>query len=115
EHGEFAGYRGTGRNVTQLREREEALLRFRAAVDATADGIHIVDMDTMRFIDVNETACRYLGYTHDEFLRLQIADIAPQVDMGRLRQLYARLFTGEDSEQSAEIVHRHRDGRTIPV
>src|SRR5205814_834704 len=98
-----------------LRQSEEALLRFRAAVDATADGIHIVDADTMRFMDVNETACRYLGYTRDEFLGLKIADIAPQVNMERLRALYARLFSGEDSEQSAEIVHRHRDGHTIPI
>ena len=98
-----------------LRRSEEALLRFRAAVDATADGIHIVDADTMRFIDVNETACRYLGYTRDEFLGLKIADIAPQVNMERLRALYVRLFSGDDSEQSAEIVHRHRDGHTIPI
>jgi len=115
ERGTFAGYRGTGKDVTQSREREEALLRFRAAVDATADGIHILDFDTMRFIDVNQTACRYLGYTRAEFLNMTITDIAPQSDPEKLRQLYGRLFTGEDSEQSAEIVHRHRDGRTIPI
>ena len=34
-------------------------------MDATADGIHIVDADTMQLIDVNETACGYLGYTRD--------------------------------------------------
>jgi diguanylate cyclase (GGDEF)-like protein/PAS domain S-box-containing protein len=113
--GTFAGYRGTGRDVTQAREREEALLRFRAAVDATADGIHIVDCDTMRFIDVNETACRTLGYARDEFLLLSIGDIAPGVDMTRLSDLYGRLFTGEDHEQAAEITHMHRDGRRIPI
>jgi diguanylate cyclase (GGDEF)-like protein/PAS domain S-box-containing protein len=115
ERGEFLGYRGTAKDVTPLREREEALLRFRAAVDATADGIHIVDFETMRFIDVNETACRYLGYSRAEFLAMTISNIAPQADTEALKRLYDRLFTGEDSEQSAEIVHRHRDGRTIPI
>ena len=98
-----------------LRENEDMLRRFRAAIDATADGIHIVDVESMRFIDVNQTACRYLGYSRDEFLALRIADIAPDADMERLVRLYRRLFSGEDSEQSAEIVHRHRDGRRIPI
>jgi len=102
-----------------LHEAQQALresaLRFRAAIDATADGIHIVDVETMRFIDVNETACRYLGYTRDEFLALGIRDIAPGADLARLSALYRQLFDGADCEQSAEIVHRHRDGTSIPI
>src|SRR5437868_925786 len=98
-----------------LRALRESELRFRAAIDATADGIHVVDVDTMRFIDVNETACRTLGYTRDEFLQLAIPDIAPDADLQRLAGLYERLFNGEDNEQSAEIVHCRRDGTRIPI
>jgi len=28
-----------------------------------------------RFTDVNDSACRYLGYTRDELLQMQFADI----------------------------------------
>jgi len=65
------------------------------------DGIHVVDVDTMRFIDVNETACRTLGYTRDEFLQLAIPDIAPDADLQRLAGLYERLFNGQDNEHPA--------------
>ncbi|HKQ29975.1 MAG TPA: PAS domain S-box protein, partial [Burkholderiales bacterium] len=78
--GKFKGYRGTGRDITEQREYEESLLQFRTAIDATADGIHLLDYETMRFIDVNKTACVYLGYTRDEFLKLAIPDIAPGAD-----------------------------------
>ncbi|HKQ30353.1 MAG TPA: PAS domain S-box protein, partial [Burkholderiales bacterium] len=113
--GRFIGYRGTGRDITQRRHREEVLGQFRVAIDATADGIHIIDRETMRFIDVNKTACVYLGYTRDEFLKLAIPDIAPGADMAKLRKLYDRLFSGEDKEQSAEITHVHKNGTAIPI
>jgi diguanylate cyclase (GGDEF)-like protein/PAS domain S-box-containing protein len=113
--GLFLGYRGVGQDVTDLRHTEFELRRFRAAVDMTADGIHIVDCETMHLIDVNETACRYLGYTRAEFLALEIADFAPTFDRERLTASYDRLFTGEDAEQRAEIVHRHKNGAHIPI
>lgn len=115
QNGKFKGYRGTATDITEQRAREDALLRFRAAIDATADAIHIVDYETMQFVDVNRTACIYLGYTREEFLDLGIVGIAPEADVERLRSLYAQLFDGNGAHQSAEIVHRHKSGALIPV
>ena len=113
--GVFAGYRGVSRDVTLRRERDETLQRFRAAIDATADGIHVVDCQTMRFIDVNETGCRVLGYSRDEFLALQIPDISPNADMAALTLQYQNLSPEPNTEQCAEIWLKHRDGRRIPI
>lgn len=115
EDGKFKGYRGVGRDVTEQRQREEALLRFRAAVDSTADGIHIIDTDTLRVLDVNQSVCHFLGYTREEFLRLQIHEFAPHFDPVTMLPLYQRLFTGEDIEQRAEVFHRRKDGTDVPV
>jgi PAS domain S-box-containing protein len=113
--GRFLGYHGVGQDITERQRAEFELRQFRAAIDTTADGIHIVDRETMRLIDANETACRHLGYTRQEFLALSIADFAPNFDAERLAARYDRLFNGEDLDQRAQIVHRHRNGTEIPI
>src|SRR5713226_2612596 len=75
--GRFLGYRGIGRDITESKRSEEALLRFRASMDMSDDMILLVDRKTMRFIDVNETVCRNLGYSRKEFLAMTPDDILP--------------------------------------
>ncbi|HYD57460.1 MAG TPA: PAS domain S-box protein [Burkholderiales bacterium] len=36
-----------------------------------ADMIILVDRATMRYVDVNETACEKLGYTREELLSME--------------------------------------------
>jgi PAS domain S-box-containing protein len=51
----------------QARKEAEASLRlFRALMDQTEEGIEVVDPETARIIDINEAACRQLGYTREE-------------------------------------------------
>ena len=102
-------------SATTLQRSDNPDQRFRAAVDASADVIHIVDPETMRLVDANETACRHLGYTREEFLRLAIPDFSPGANLEHLRRTYEELFAGDEVAQRARIVHRHRDGRLIPM
>jgi diguanylate cyclase (GGDEF)-like protein/PAS domain S-box-containing protein len=65
------------RDVTERRAAEEDLRRFRLAMDSSADLIVLIDRATMRFVDVNRTACRALGYTREELLRMGPQDVLP--------------------------------------
>jgi diguanylate cyclase (GGDEF)-like protein/PAS domain S-box-containing protein len=51
-----------------VRERTAELQRFRSAMDATADAIFLIDTANMALLDVNDGACRMLGYPRDELL-----------------------------------------------
>jgi diguanylate cyclase (GGDEF)-like protein/PAS domain S-box-containing protein len=51
-----------------VRERTAELQRFRSAMDATADAIILFDSADMRVVDMNEGACRMLGYSRHELL-----------------------------------------------
>ncbi|HKQ30352.1 MAG TPA: EAL domain-containing protein, partial [Burkholderiales bacterium] len=115
DQGQFTGYRGIGSDVTEQQLRQEALQRFRAAIDASTDGFHIVDFASMRLIDVNETACRTLGYTREEMLLNGMSSFALNYDAAALKKNYERLFTGEDTEQYTEVLYRHRDGALLPI
>ncbi len=52
-----------------VRERTAELQRFRSAMDATADAIFLLDAATLALLDVNDGACRMLGYVRAELLQ----------------------------------------------
>jgi PAS domain S-box-containing protein len=71
----FTGYRGIGKDVTQRVRREKELFLFRSAMDATSDAVFLFDRRGRPFFDVNRTACKMLGYTRSELLRLAPEDL----------------------------------------
>ncbi|HEY1148695.1 MAG TPA: response regulator, partial [Pseudoduganella sp.] len=54
-----------------VRERTADLQRFRSAMDATADAIFLIDPGSMQLVDVNEGACRMLGYKREQLLEIE--------------------------------------------
>ena len=48
----------------------------RFTVENVADAVYWVDPEA-RIVDVNETACRMLGYTRKELIGMSLADIDP--------------------------------------
>ncbi|WP_313177069.1 EAL domain-containing protein [Massilia sp.] len=53
-----------------VRERTAELERFRRAMDATADGIFLIDAASLALVDVSDGACRMLGFSRDALLRI---------------------------------------------
>jgi PAS domain S-box-containing protein len=98
------------RDTTERKRAEASLSIFRSLFDQTEDMIQVVDHETGRFLDVNETACRVHGYTREEFLALSVSDIAPRADQ------WPR--TREDRRAGPpffESLHRRKDGSVFPV
>ena len=85
------------RDITERRAAEEDLRRFRLAMDSSADLIVLIDRATMRFVDVNKTACRALGYTREELLRMGPQDVLP-VSREELERDYDALLARPTSD-----------------
>ena len=96
------------------KQSEEELRRFRAAIDASADLIFLVDPQRMRYIDVNDAACRALGYTREELLAMGPLDIFSK-SREELVQVYARLFADTPVALNYEGVYRRKDGSRLVV
>jgi len=112
--GRYIGYRGIGRDITERRRREGELRRFRAAMDATADAIYLVNPATLKLIDVNVTACRMLGYTREEMMEFgpgELRDVAPN----ELDDVYAALIRDTSTIDTIEASYRCKDGSHLPV
>jgi diguanylate cyclase (GGDEF)-like protein/PAS domain S-box-containing protein len=101
------------RDITERLEREEELSRFHLAMDNSADMIVLIDRATMRFVDVNSTACRLLGYSREELLKLGPHDVLP-VSREELERSYDELIANPSRPSGMNTVYRCRDGTQLP-
>jgi PAS domain S-box-containing protein len=65
------------------------------------------------FEEVNETACRYLGYSKEELLQMTPLDIGGEESQEVVPGLIERLK--KDGKATFETVHFHKNGTPIPV
>ena len=96
--------------------REQALreaLLFRTLVDQSNDAIELVDLDTLKFLDVNETACRVLGYSRKELLAIGVAGVDPRLNDELHKTARKDLY--RTGKATMESVHRRKDGSEFPV
>ena len=91
-------------------ETEESELRYRLLFEHNPHPMFVFDLDSLRFLAVNEATVRHYGYSREEFLAMQITDILlPEGVPGfatRVRQ---------SSSLGGVRIHRKKDGAHITV
>jgi PAS domain S-box-containing protein len=92
-----------------LRQSEQ---RFQTLLATASDAFFLHDMHG-KLHDVNEQACRNLGYTRQELLKLSVGDIEVGADQQMLVKLWPHLQ--KVTQLQAECTHRRKDGTTFPV
>jgi PAS domain S-box-containing protein len=103
------------RDVTARVAAEAEQRMVREALDATRDGVLILEADTLRFTYANEGAVAQVGYSRDELVEMTMLDVAPEFTEHTLRDLLEPMTRGEQSSIMFTTVHRHRDGSDVPV
>jgi PAS domain S-box-containing protein len=101
------------RDITDRKASQEKLHLLRALIDGSKDAIHVIDPETMRFLDVNESGCQALGYTRVELLKLTVSDVTVGVDQAMFDSTAARIEKA--GHAVFESIHRRKDGSTFPV
>ncbi len=102
-------------NLTERKNMELALQRFRAAIDSSADSIYIIDCAEMRFIDANDTASAMLGFTRDELLSMGPHDLDPDYSYAEIQDTFNEVIAGFPEKRVIESQHIRKDGTLIPV
>jgi PAS domain S-box-containing protein len=76
------GWTGALMTLTQLSdsasEAPAGEARYRAVFDRNTLPMWVFDPATLRFLEVNEAAIAYFGYSRAEFLQMSLADIRPR-------------------------------------
>ena len=98
------------RTEEALRESEE---RYRLLFVSNPTPMWVYDLETLRFLAVNDTAVERYGYARNEFLAMTIRDIRPAEDVPALERSVPGAQDG--SEHAGIGRHRTRDGRILKV
>lgn len=74
----------------------------------------VYDLETLRFVAVNDLAIRRYGYSRSEFEAMTLADLLIEEDVPKLHEFIKHLPDGE-AHQTSGWQHRLKSGRLIMV
>jgi two-component system, sporulation sensor kinase E len=95
-----------------IRRLREKYLQCAAIVDHLKDGIFVENVRG-EILDVNAAACRMLGYSREELLKMRVGDIVPPEVRVSLPEKIQTLTVREGVY--IETVNLRKDGTTLPV
>ena len=94
------------------RAAQESEARFRTLVEEAADAFFLHDREG-RIRAVNRRACKSLGYSREELLRMKVADVEADFDSLGVDAVWERTGPGQAAALAGR--HRRRDGTVFPV
>ena len=107
---------GTQTDITALKEAEAALRsseeRLRSAIDNAPIGMALIDPQG-EWISVNEALFAFLGYSGEEFLKLNFRELTHPDDVGLDRELLSQLTSGEIADYQLEKRYLHKEGHAV--
>lgn len=119
ELGRLTALEGIARDVSDRHRAEESLreseARYRQLFLAHPLPMWVYDLETMRFLAVNNAAIQLYGYSREEFLSMTIRDIRPEEDVPRLEETVAYTREHRTYMQSPGWRHRTKNGRVFEV
>jgi PAS domain S-box-containing protein len=99
----------------RVQERTGELLaaeeRYRMLFERNPEPMWVFDMETLAFLEVNQSAVNHYGYSREEFLRMTLKDIRPADDVAALVEDVKRLH----NEHQSLWKHRKKNGTLIDV
>ena len=102
-------------DITERKQAEESLNRFKTTLDMTLDCVFMFDPHSLKFFYANQGAFEQIGYSENELMKMTPFDIKPLVSESQFRSMIAPLMRGEQSGINFETLYRHKDGHDIPV
>jgi two-component system cell cycle sensor histidine kinase/response regulator CckA len=106
----------TGRDVSEIKQahkqREESDQRLNVIIENAPDAFFVHNLEG-RIIQINEAACKNLGYSRDELIGMSVTDIEQSISKEEATKTWEKIASG--SAAAFEGVHKRKNGSTIPV
>jgi PAS domain S-box-containing protein len=113
--GKITRFLGIKEDITERKRTENMLLMFQFASDHSSDAVFWLDRNG-RISYVNDQACRSLGYTREELLRMSIFDVDAAFTQRQWDENWRESYRSRmPAHHQFESVHRRKDGSTFPV
>ena len=103
--------------ITSSKRRELERERFRTLLDQSGEAIFVIHPASGRFLDVNQTATRVLGYTREEMLGLSLnhIEVALPLTPSTAWHDWVEIVRNAPDVLYLEGVHRRKEGTRFPV
>jgi PAS domain S-box-containing protein len=122
--GEFLGYIGNCFDITERKQNEKELItakekaeenekRYRLLFEFNPMPMSIFDIETLRFLSVNNAFVYKYGYTIEEFSTMTILDIRPDSEIERLKQTVGKPDKGVTN--LGVYLHKKKNGEIMQV
>lgn len=103
-------------SVSEILDRESELAKtnqfLKSLLDGMAEAVYTTDNEG-RFTYVNPAATAVTGYTREEMLNKNMADLVPEDDRGKMRAMAEQRRQGKVNSYEIDIFHK--DGRRLTI
>lgn len=108
---------GSMADITERKHTQDALreseARFRAVFEQAAVGVGTMDMDTGRYLEVNQRYCNFVGRTREDIKSGSFDAVTHPEDLPENLRLHRQLKAGKISEYAIDKRYVRPDGSTL--
>ncbi len=122
EHGEVVAVRACFTDLSQRRTAEIALreneTRLRTLFNVITDAVFVhpfVDKGFAGFVEVNEVACQWYGYTREQLLQMSPQDLLLDLEGQGLGSAESRADLKNSGKRTIETLNKKKNNEIFPV
>jgi PAS domain S-box-containing protein len=75
----------------------------------------VADVNTLRFLDVNNAAVQHYGYSREEFLSMSLKEIRPEEDIPQMHNAVAERLNQKGGIYRVVLTHKKKNGELMNV
>jgi PAS domain S-box-containing protein len=94
---------------------KQAEMRFTDLFNLSPQPMWLYDLQTLKFIQVNQATIENYGYSEEELLNMTVLDIRPEAEILTTKEFIEKHRRELDRKQTANFVHRRKSGETFDV
>ena len=115
----ITGVVGIGRDVSHshrvVQAIERSLQEYQILLEASPLPVWTINLETLRFSQVNRAALELYGYSQEEFDQLTIRELRPAEDQATFERSTLPFIRSNHKAHHAYTRHRCRDGRLLDI
>ncbi|SMG52428.1 response regulator [Arenibacter troitsensis] len=103
-------------------EKKKTLISLQESEDRYSKLFHIsplpmwlFDIDSLRFLDVNQAAMDNYGYDFDEFMSMTLKDLRPETELDNLEELITKIKESKSQNFNGILTHKKKSNELIQV
>jgi PAS domain S-box-containing protein len=110
QQGERYKFNGSLQDITERKLAEKNLLEYGKIIEESLNEIYILDVETLKFINVNKGGRDNLGYSLAELKNMTPLDITIDWDVEKFKKDIVHVMDGKNSVLEFVSEHRRKDG-----